>query len=130
MPAQKPCNITLSKTVKYLGVPVDEHFAWKEHIININNKLRKAIFAQYHINKSAPISVAKQSYFALAESHIRHGITAFGYSHHCKILQQSQNRMIKQLVNNFHEKQTNNTHNIYNIETFYKNHNIFKINNI
>ena len=51
------CNtfIELCRSIKYLGVIVDDNFTWKEHILNINKKLRKAAYAQHHLNKCAPI---------------------------------------------------------------------------
>lgn len=87
-------------TYKYLGVMVDHNFNWKEHILNLNKKLRKVSYVLYHLNNCAPIHVTKQAYYSLAESYIRHGITAYGNSSHCNTLQKSQDRLIKILMKN------------------------------
>lgn len=132
--------IELVDTYKYLGVIVDQNLNWKQHIIFLNKKLRKTSYVLYHLNNCAPLTVTKQAYFSLAESYLRHGITAFGSATHCKILQQTQNRLIKTLMKN---KTTNSTQNISNnehsqtnnnidikIKSFCKQHNILNVKNI
>lgn len=56
--------------------------------------------------------VLKQAYLSLAESYLRHGITAWGSSTYCRLLQQSQNRLLKLLwKNKQHLSNTTNNHN-------------------
>lgn len=63
-------------------------------------KLRQSTFALYHLSKCSPYKVLKQAYFSLAESYLRHGITAWGTATHCKTLQLTQNRLLKLLYKN------------------------------
>lgn len=118
--------IDLVDNYKYLGVIVDNKFSWKDHVISLNKKLRKASYALYHLSNCAPLSVTKQAYFSLAESYLRHGITAFGNVSHCKILQQTQNRLIKILMKSRNQREIvtytqNNTTHDSNFNTNYNN---------
>lgn len=127
---------------KYLGVIVDNKFTWKDHIISLNKKLRKASYVLYHLSNCAPLSVTIQAYFSLAESYLRHGIPAFGNVSHCKILQQTQNRLIKILmrtrsnttqreIQNNSTQSQNNTIHVNNAHTNNNNFiNIHRINNL
>lgn len=95
-------KIEIVDTYKYLGIHLDEHFKWKTHTDVLHKKLRKSSYALYHIGNCAPYSVLRQAYFSLAESYLRHGITAWGTSTYCKSLQITQNRLLKQLYINKH----------------------------
>lgn len=86
--------IELVDNYKYLGVILDHNLSWKDHIIALNKKLRRASYVLYHLNNCAPLEVTKQAYFSLVESYIRHGITAFGNATFCNILQKTQNRLV------------------------------------
>lgn len=135
-------------TYKYLGVMVDSNFSWKIHIQNLNKKLRSAGYAIFHLGNYAPLDVTKQAYFSLAESYIRHGITAFGNTSHFKIIQKTQNRLLKILIkskpvhsqpqinlrnanphNSINQIYTHNVEN-HNIKEFAKTHNILTVKNI
>ena len=112
--------IEMVKTFKYLGVYVDENFKWLTHIQDLRKKLRKAAYSLFHLSNCTPFTVLKQAYFSLAESYIRHGITAWGSSTYCTSLQQTQNQILKILLKNRQHNQqiqyntiyvnTNNTH--------------------
>lgn len=95
-------------TYKYLGVHLDHNFKWKTHINDLHKKLRKTAFALYHLSYCSNYEVVKQAYFSLAESYLRHGITAWGSSTYCRLLQQTQNRLLKLLWKN-KQNSSNNT---------------------
>lgn len=90
--------IEIVKTYKYLGVYVDENFKWLTQIQELRKKLRKSAYSLFHLSNCANFNVLKQAYFALSESYIRHGITAWGNSTYCKSLQQTQNQILKILL--------------------------------
>lgn len=98
----EPCNPMTSKTkiqnvteFKYLGVIVDNKINWLKQIEEIRNKLRKVTYFMYHLRQCSSSSIMKTTYFALAEAHLRFGITAWGCSGHCKVLQKLQDKLIK-----------------------------------
>lgn len=105
-------KIELVETYKYLGLHLDEHFKFKTHIEILHKKLRQSAYALYHLSNCSPYNVLRQAYFSLAESYLRHGITAWGTATYCRNLQIAQNRLLKLLYNNKHK--TNQYHN-YNI---------------
>lgn len=106
-----PTVIEQVKTYKYLGVHIDQNFKWNIHIDEVRKKLRKASFMLYRLGNCSNNSVLRQAYFALAESQIRHGITAWGNSTHCTRLQQTQNQLLKILHKNQQRNQLNNQYN-------------------
>ncbi|XP_065370874.1 GATA zinc finger domain-containing protein 15-like [Calliphora vicina] len=65
-----------------------------------SQKLRKAAYSLYHLSNCSTYDVLQQAYFSLAETYIRHGITAWGNSTYCRSLQQSQNQILKILMKN------------------------------
>ncbi|XP_037827190.1 uncharacterized protein LOC119615183 [Lucilia sericata] len=136
-------NIELVKTYKYLGVYVDNCFKWKPQINEIRKKLRKASYVLYHLSNCATYSVLRQAYFSLAESYIRHGISAWGSAKYSKTLQKTQDQILKILWKNHNNSRntstctninintriTNNT-NINSIRSFPKELNILNVNRI
>lgn len=116
------CNTTIEnvKTYKYLGVYVDENFKWLTHVQNLRKKLKKSAYSLFHLSNCTPFTVLKQAYFSLAESYLRHGITAWGSSTYCSSLQLTQNQILKILLKNKQHNQkiqysmiyseTNNVH--------------------
>ena len=62
------------ESVKFLGIYIDTHLTWKEHINIISSKIYRAIFA---INRVKHKSL-KSLYYTLIHSHITYGIQAWG----------------------------------------------------
>ena len=58
-------------------------------------KLRKTSYMLNHLRYCCNKNVLSKVYFALGESHIRYGITAWGTSRKCNQLQKSQNKLLK-----------------------------------
>ncbi|XP_065365717.1 probable cyclin-dependent serine/threonine-protein kinase DDB_G0292550 [Calliphora vicina] len=108
--------IELVTSYKYLGVYVDNHFKWNVHVENLQKKLRKSAYMMYHLSNCATYSVLRQAYFSMVESYIRHGIAAWGSATHCRLLQSTQDRILKILKKNhrFSQKNQNNNSNNYN----------------
>lgn len=113
---------------KYLGVHLDVHFKWKTHIEILQNKLRKTAYALYHLSNCTPPKIPRQVYFSLAESYLRHGITAWGTSTFCRNLQSTQDRLINLLHK--HNLRTTNIHNQNTTNNKYKDLNILNIQNL
>lgn len=90
---------TIKKTekIKYLGIIIDQHLKWNEHVNYINNKIRKVIHKIYLLrdilNKKNLITV----YNSLVESILSYGILAWGglYKNSLQNLQVTQNTLLK-----------------------------------
>ena len=86
----------------------------------------------YHLSNCASYNVLRQAYFSLAESYIRHVITAWGNVKYKSTLQKTQNSLLKilwkkQTINNNTPQITNN---IDNTDKIAKNLNILNVKNI
>ena len=67
---QQRKNLSTSKSVKYLGIKIDENLSWKQHIHDILIKLNRAnallsIFRNY-VNKH----ILRTIYFTIFASHM------------------------------------------------------------
>lgn len=87
---------------KYLEVHIDSSFKWKNHIENIQKKLRKSSYVLSHLSNCATYDVLRQAYYSLAESYLRHGITAWGNKKYKSTLQKTQNSLLKILWKKLH----------------------------
>ena len=67
-----------TKTIKYLGIVIDENIKWDKHIENVNGKIRKLIYRFFQIRNVVPFHILKMLYTALAESLMRYGISIWG----------------------------------------------------
>lgn len=122
------------KVYKYLGIYVDNQFKWKEQIDDVRKKLRKTAYTLYHLSNCSTYCVLRQAYFSLAESYIRHGITAWGSAKYSKTLQTTQNQLIKILWKNYRKSPhiiSENENIIYTLQTQNNaNNNLNNINNV
>jgi len=53
------------KTVKYLGIIINEHLQWSKHISNITNKANKALSFLHRTLKSCPPHIKSSCYKSL-----------------------------------------------------------------
>ena len=70
--------LTPSKSVKYLGVHLDEHLKWKPHIASIATKLRRANGALSKLRHFVPTKILSNVYHAIFASHFRYASQIFG----------------------------------------------------
>lgn len=91
------CEIFIENvsTYKYLGIIVDYNFKWSYHIRALETKLRQSTYALFHLSNVCTAEVLRQCYFGLVESHLRHGILAWGNAPQTQSLQQIQTRIHK-----------------------------------
>ena len=64
------------ESVKFLGLYINKHLTWKEHINIISSKI--AIFAINRVKHCIPHKAFKSLYCALMHIHITYGIKAWG----------------------------------------------------
>lgn len=76
------CNCKLfikpSGKVKYLGIYIDSHFKWNDHINYVVGKLRKCLYKFYQLREFLPLKLLKTVYSALIESILNYGILIWG----------------------------------------------------
>ena len=65
-------------SVKFLGICIDEHLTWKNHIQQVNCKISKAMFAIKQVTNLLPGSLLRKLYFALVHPHLNYGILSWG----------------------------------------------------
>jgi len=99
--------------VKYLGVILDEHLTWNEHINDLCNKLKRHFKTFYCLRRFLNKEQAKTIYYALIYSRIRYGITVYGSASKNKIskIQTLQNKLLKVLLAKRFQYSTNSLHN-------------------
>lgn len=73
------------ESVKFLGLYIDKHLTWKEHINIISSKISRAIFAINRVKYFLPYKSLKSLYYVLIHSHITYGIQAWGNGNTKKI---------------------------------------------
>ena len=56
--------------VKYLGVILDKHLTWKEHVQHANMKIHKGMGILYGVRYFATSQILRSLYFAFIQSHI------------------------------------------------------------
>ena len=71
--------------MKFLGLYIDKHLTWKEHINIICSKIARAIFAINRVKHFIPHKALKSLYYTLIHNHITYGIHAWGNGHTRKL---------------------------------------------
>ena len=106
-------SINRSETSKYLGVTLDEHVTWNQHITEVCNKLKRYFKLFYSIRNYVNINQVKIIYYAFIYSRIKYGITTFGFTDDNKIqrMQVLQNKLLKVLQAKNYRYSTNRLHN-------------------
>ena len=95
---QPDCNIFLkgklierigehcqSKSVRYLGVLIDEKLSWKYHAIKVRNNVSKGVFAITSCRKLLPMKVKKLIYDSLVKSHLEYASPIWAGTHQCNL---------------------------------------------
>ena len=73
-------NSVLNKSteVKFLGLHIDDRLKFDTHIASLNKKLASQCYAIGVISRELDMGIARMSYFALVESHLRYGLCFWG----------------------------------------------------
>ena len=80
IPHVKICDFEVKEvtTTKFLGVTIDNELSWVPHLTSLAKKLRCCTGQLNRIKKYLPISLHKNLYHTLFESHLSYGITVWG----------------------------------------------------
>lgn len=66
------------KTMKFLGLTINENLNWEEHIKNITIKISRAIGVMNRLKSYLPTNILLTIYFALVHSHFNNHILLWG----------------------------------------------------
>ena len=105
------------KSVKYLGMIIDEHLSWNSHINNLCNLLSRNFNLFYNIRNIVPTNLKRQLYFSLVFSHIQYDIEIYGTCRNNLLnkVQTLQNKLLKVLYKHPYRTDTNYLHRELNI---------------
>ena len=67
-----------SKSIKYLGIIIDENLNFKLHIESLNKKLKYILSKFYFVKKILPKFLKRTLYFAMVQCLLSYGITIWG----------------------------------------------------
>lgn len=93
-------KITISSKIKYLGIVIDQHLTWNEHVNFVVNKLRSILYLFKQLKQYLNQKNLKTAYHALVESHISYGIIGWGgiLNDHLNKLNVIQKRFLKLML--------------------------------
>ena len=105
-------DIKRARTVKYIGVNIDELLTWKVHVESVCNSLLKYFGIFNNIKNFVTRKIARQIYFAFVFSRINYGIEVYGScsGYLNRKIQILQNRLLKMLLNLDRLTSTNQLH--------------------
>ena len=87
------------KSIKFLGIYMDQTLTWKYHISAVKTKISRSLFALNRVKNILPPDILKSLYFSLVQSHLMYGIQAWGSSSYISQLESSQKRAMR-IINN------------------------------
>ena len=100
-PSIRETSVEVASNTKYLGVQLDEHLSWKEHIKVVTAKVSRAIGLLKYAKKYLPIAVVNTLYSSIVEPHFQYCCSVWGCCNSTDILQlqRLQNRAARVLTN-------------------------------
>ena len=94
-------NFSINRTtsIKFLGITLDEHLTWKQHINEVCNKLKSLFHIFYNIRRYLSRENMKTLYYTLIYSRIKYGLSVYGQAGKTKLhkIQVLQNKLMKVL---------------------------------
>ena len=110
-------KIKRTSSIKFLGVILDEHLTWDQHINELCTKLKSMFHIFYSIRNYLNKECIKTIYFTLIYSRIKYGISVYGQIGLTKInkIQVLQNKLLKVLAHKKFRYSTNKLHDDFGI---------------
>ena len=90
---------TKAGAAQFLGVYIDNHLTFSQHIDHLCTSLSKSIFAINRVKYLLPYAALRSLYFCLIHSRLQYAIEAWGNSNSLHKLQRVQKRAIR-VINN------------------------------
>jgi len=88
-----------SNSTKFLGLTIDYMMMWKEHIIDLENKLNKACFAIRSTKPLLTLKAFKMVYYSYFHSIMLYGIIFWGTSPYSNNILQIEKRILRIITN-------------------------------
>ena len=97
----KGFKIEQTKSIKYLGILIDDKLKWHEHIDFVANNLSAANEILCKLRRYVPQNALISVYYSLAYSYLQYAILCWGNAStkELKKLQVRQNRLVKTITN-------------------------------
>ena len=70
--------ISQKEHIKYLGITIDSHLNWKNHIFNVSKKISRSIGIMYKLREFMNIKMLINIYYSLIYSHLVYAIHVWG----------------------------------------------------
>lgn len=86
------------KSLKFLGLNIDDRFNWKEHVRLVSNTIRKIMYTLFMSKQAIPFKLRHVLYNSLIKSRLEYGIEIYGESPSVKSLVTLQKRVIRWMV--------------------------------
>ena len=109
------------KTIKFLGLNIDDKFTWKKHISQICSKISLSIFFINKVKYILPAHALKSLYYSLIHCQIIYGLLAWGRAQSVNKIFLLQKRAIRTLCKQQYRNHTN---------PLFKKENILKLNDL
>ena len=102
----KGSKIEQTKSIKYLGILIDDKLKWHEHINFVANKLFAANGILCKLQRYVPQNALISVYYSLAYFYLQHAILCWenASTKEFNKLQDRQNHLVKTITNNFRLK--------------------------
>lgn len=91
-------SIKIIDEVKFLGLNIDKHLSWSNHINIIIQRINKYGFLIRTLRHTVPLRVLLNIYYAYVESCLRYGIVIWGGSSHVARLFTAQKRCVRAIL--------------------------------
>lgn len=92
---------TLVSTVcsKFLGIYVDQHLRWTDHVDKLSTKLNKTKYAISRLKSEIPLDSLLTVYYSLVYSHLSYNVILWGYSVNSSRIFIAQKRIVRTMFN-------------------------------
>ena len=96
--------IVQKNNIKYLGIIVDSHLSWKQHIFEVSKKIGRSIGIMHKLREFMTTKMLKNIYYSLVYSHIVYDIQVWGSAFDTELnkILILQKKSVRILTNNYH----------------------------
>ena len=115
-------SIQRVKSTKFLGVIIDEHVKWSEHIMSIKSKMAKGIGILYKAKKILPITTIKDMYYTFVYPYLVYCNEIWGSASDCYLacLFKLQKRVVRLLTSSGFRDHTDELFKMTKVLTVYQ----------